>query len=42
MQWKKPNDMRYTEMCMYIDENIPKIADAGKYPEIEAKVYNYL
>ena len=42
MIWKKPEDIRYTEMCMYIDENVPKIAEAGKYPEIESKIYNYL
>ncbi len=42
MLWKKPAEMRYTEMCMYIDSNIPKIAEEGKYPLIENTVYNYL
>jgi hypothetical protein len=27
---------------MYVDENVPKIANPGEYPEIEGTVYNYL
>ena len=42
MIWKKPEDMRYTEMCMYIDENVPKIVNPGEFPEIENTIYNYL
>jgi len=42
MLYKKPQNLRYTELCMYIDENVPKIAEPGEYPEIEATVYNYL
>lgn len=42
MLYKKPANLRYTEMCMYIDENVPKIANPGEYPEIEGTVYNYL
>lgn len=42
MIYKKPAGMRYTEMCQYIDANVPKLAEAGKYPEIESTVYNYL
>lgn len=34
--------MKYTEMCVYIDENVPKIATQDEYPEIEATIYNYL
>lgn len=34
--------MKYTEMCMYIDQNIPKLVNPGEYPEIENTVYNYL
>jgi hypothetical protein len=29
-------------MCVYIDQNVPKLANPGEYPEIEATVYNYL
>ena len=42
MLYKKPSSLRYTEMCMYIDANVPKLATPGKYPEIESTVYNYL
>ena len=43
MLWRKPADMKYTDMCIWIDENIPKIgAHPGEYPDIEDTVYNYL
>jgi hypothetical protein len=42
MLWKKPANMKYTEMCMYIDENVPKIVNPGENPEIENIIYNYL
>lgn len=42
MMWKKPANMKYTEMCMYIDENVPKIINPGENPEIENTIYNYL
>ena len=40
--WKKDPKLKYTDLCIFIDENIPKIANAGEYPEIENQVYNYL
>lgn len=42
MLYKKPSNMKYTEMCQYIDANVPKLANPGEYPEIEGTVYNYL
>lgn len=42
MLWKKPADMKYTDMCIWIDENVTKIVNPGEYPEIENTVYNYL
>lgn len=43
MLWRKPADMRYTDMCIWIDQNIPKIGEhPGEYPDIEDTVYNYL
>ena len=42
MLYKKPQSLRYTELCMYVDENVPKIAVPGAYPDVEATVYNYL
>lgn len=40
--WKKDPKLKYTDLCIFVDENIPKIAQAGEYPEIENQVYNYL
>ena len=42
MQWRKPADMRYTELCIFIDQNIAKIVNPGENPELENKIYNYL
>lgn len=42
MLWKKPNNMKFTEMCMYIDANVPKIVNPGEFPELENTIYNYL
>ncbi len=42
MLYKKPSDLKFTDLCIYIDENVPKIANPGDYPEIEATIYNYL
>ena len=40
--WKKDPKLKYTDLCVFIDANIDKIAVAGEYPEIENQVYNYL
>lgn len=42
MQWKKDANLKYTDLCIYIDENIPNIVNPGENPEIENKIYNYL
>lgn len=42
MQWKKDAGMKYTDMCIWIDANIPNIVNPGEHPDIEDKVYNYL
>jgi len=42
MQWRKDATLKYTDLCKYIDANVPKIATPGEYPEIEDKIYNYL
>jgi len=42
MIWKKPANIKYTEMCQYIDANVVTIANAGQNPEVEDRVYNYL
>ena len=42
MLFKKPNNMKFTELCMFIDENVPKIVNPGENPELENLIYNYL
>ena len=42
MQWKKPADLKYTDLCIYIDNNIQNIANPGEHPDIEDQVYNYI
>lgn len=42
MLWKKPANMKYTDMCIFIDQNVPKIVNPGEFPEIENTIYNYL
>ena len=34
--------MKFTELCMFIDENVPKIVNPGENPELENTIYNYL
>ena len=40
--WKKDPNLKYTDLCIFIDQNIPNIANPGEHPEIENQVYNYL
>ena len=40
--WKKDPKLKYTDLCIFIDENIPNIANPGENPDIENQVYNYL
>jgi hypothetical protein len=42
MLWKKPNNLKYTDLCIYIDENVPNILVPGENPDIENTIYNYL
>ena len=42
MLFKKPNHLKFTDLCIYIDQNTPKITNPGEYPEIEETIYNYL
>ena len=42
MLFKKPASLRYTELCMFVDENVPKIVNPGENPELENTIYNYL
>ena len=42
MLFKKPSNLRYTELCMFVDQNVPKIVNPGENPELENTIYNYL
>ena len=42
MLFKKPSNLRYTELCMFVDENVPKIVNPGEHPDLENTIYNYL
>ena len=42
MLWKKPANLKYTDLCIFIDENVPKIINPGENPELENTIYNYL
>jgi len=42
MLWKKDPSMKYTDMCIWIDGNVSKLANPGEFPEVEDLIYNYL
>lgn len=42
MEWRKQADLHFTDLCIYVDQNIPKIVNPGEFPDIEDRVYNYL
>lgn len=43
MMWKKPKDVKYVDMCIWIDSVIPRLAsNPGVYEKDENLVYNYL
>lgn len=42
MMFKKPTSMKYTDLCVFIDQNVPNIVNPGENPELENLIYNYL
>ena len=42
MLWKKPSNLKYTELCMFIDAHIKEILTPGEKPELENQIYNYI
>lgn len=42
MLFKKPANLKFTDLCIYIDENVAKIKNPGENPELENTIYNYL
>lgn len=41
-QIHRPVGLKYTDMCIYIDQNVHKIVNTGEYPDVETKIYEYL
>lgn len=41
-QFHKPPDLKYTDLCIYIDEHMHLCKEAGKYPEVETRIFEYL
>ena len=42
LTYARPNGIKYTDMCIWIDANSKFIKNTNEYPEIEAKVFEYL
>lgn len=42
MLFKKPANLKFTDLCIFIDQNVPKIVNPGEFPELENTIYNYL
>lgn len=42
MEWRKPSDKKFTDLCIYIDAHIEDLRNPGEFPEVEDRVYNYL
>lgn len=42
MQWKKDANVKYTDLCKFVDEHIDQITVPGANPELEEKIYNYI
>jgi len=42
MLWKKPADLKYTDLCIYIDQNVPKLLDPDCPDVLKDTIYNYL
>lgn len=40
--WKRPSGVRVTQLCIFVDSHIDEIVEAGKNPELEDKIYNYI
>lgn len=40
--FNRPRGMKYTDMAIYIDKHLPLIKNPNDYPEVEAKIYEYI
>ena len=42
MQWRKDANMKYTDMCIFIDQHVSQLNDPDCPPELANTIYNYL
>lgn len=42
MQWKKDPKLKYTDLCIFIDKNAPRLIEPDCPKELEDLIYNYL
>lgn len=40
--YNKTNNLKYTELCMYIDAHMSEVTNVGEHPDIEATIFEYL
>ena len=40
--FNKPPNLKYTDMCIYIDEHLNEIIETGSHPDVESKIFEYL
>lgn len=40
--FNRPRGLKYTDMAIYIDNNLQYIAEPNLYPEIESRIYEYI
>ena len=40
--FNKQKGMKYTDMCIYIEKNMPLVINKGEYPEVEGKIFQYM
>lgn len=42
MIWKKPDGMKYVDLCIYIDAHAPELIDPNCSEEVQDTIFNYL
>ena len=42
MLWRKPENLKYTDLCIYVDAHAREIMNPGENPQTEDLIYNYI
>ena len=42
MLYRKPANLKYTDLCIYVDKHLPEILVPGENPVLEDTIYNYI